>query len=214
MKRHLVYNCILLCAILVPAHLSAVMTGGQFEVYADNFSLIPAESQTSSIYTVSGNIDTGFVSSTGGIFELRDGFQAMERGILSVSLDTDTVALGTLSTTTVTVGSMTLVVSTDSETGYTASLSEDGNLRSGAADIGDVSDGQVTAGVEEYGVRTVGTDGLLATDTAIAGSLAFASSLGGVTNRSTELQFRAAIDSNTTAGSYAHAVSVLVTVNP
>ncbi len=204
-----------LSVALRPVQLNAAMTGGDFEIYADSFSVITANEVTSTSFGLSGS-SGGLVmaSSTGGTFELRGGFEAEEIGILTASVSASSVTLQALATGAVSTSSLVLTVSTDSETGYTAAVSEDGNLRSGSNDIDDVTDGTVTAGSEEYGIRTTGNDGLLASDAAISGSVSVAAASGSVTNSSTTIQFRASMSSGTSSGSYSHSVVFTVTVNP
>jgi hypothetical protein len=202
---------------IFPGVTFAAMTSTDYEIYSDSFSVGGASEVTGTTYNLSGlSGELAISTSTDavGTYVLRGGFEASEKGILSASLDNLTIALGTLSASAVSTASTTLTVSTDSETGYSASITEDGNLRSGLNDIDDVGDGAVTAGSEEYGVRTSGSDGLLASDTAISGQLSFASAGGAVTNRQTTIVFRASMSALTASGSYTHAGTVTVTVNP
>lgn len=165
-------------------------------------------------FSVSGM--SGGNSSTG--YKLQGGFQAMERSSLSMSLNSNTIALGALSLDSVSSGSVVLNVTTDSTTGYTTSVTEDGNLRKGAGgdndDINDVSDGSVTAGSEEYGIATTGDGGLLIPDTALNGEVAVAASNDEVTSQQTTIAFKAAIARTSRAGSYSHVVTFSSTANP
>lgn len=215
MKRFFL-SLLLTFIILFPVSLHAEMTGGSYQIYADSFSVISNTTSTGGSFTLSGTGgELSPTSTTGGTYDLRGGFQAAERGILSASLSAATVALGTVTTTAVSTGSLILTVSTDSETGYTLSMTEDGNLRTNTGDtIDDVADGTVTAGAEEYGIQTTGLDGLLTTDTAINGSVAVASTSSTVSNRQTTVVFSAGISPTTPAGSYQHTVTFTVTVNP
>lgn len=205
----------------VPLRMNATMTGGDFEIYADSFSVIQDQLTTSggtfTLTNTGGDSSAGIVSDSSG-YSLRGGFQAMERSSLSLSLNASTVALGELSLGSVSSGSVVLNVTTDSTTGYTASVSEDGNLRKGVGgdndDINDVVDGSVTAGSEEYGIITAGGGGLLATDTALTGSVSVAASSGEVTSQQTTLSFKAAIALTSRAGSYSHIVTLSTTANP
>lgn len=197
--------------------LTTAMTGGVFELYADSFSFTSVDEATGqgfSVFSSGGGVVP--TSTSGGVVDLRGGFQAAEKGILSLSLDTNSVAFGDLSAGKVSSGRITLTASTDSETGYTISISEDGNLRaiSGASDINDVADGEVTAGQEEYGIRVSGQDALVSGDRAISGSVDIASFSGMITSRSTGVEFRASRGSQTAEGSYSHRVTFTLTANP
>ena len=151
-------------------------------------------------------------------FELRGGFQAMERSSLTMSVNSNTVSLGELSLVAVASGSVVLSVTTDSTTGYTASVTEDGNLRKGGGgdndDINDVLDGSVTAGSEEYGITTSGGGGLIGADTAISGTVSVAAASGEVSSQQTTVTFKAAIANTSRAGSYSQVVNFSATANP
>lgn len=212
MKRS--YLLLMLLAF-VPSILYTSMTGGSFEIYADSFSIVDGQATTGGNFKLFSSSE-GFqtASSTDGTFELRGGFQAQEKGILSYSSNSSSISLGLLNTTTVATESVELVISTDSETGYSISITEDGNLRDGANDIDDVSDGSVTAGSEEYGIVTIGGDGLLGSATAINGTVPVAAAGGQITNNITEVEFQVSIASTTASGTYSHVVTFTATVNP
>jgi len=216
MKYTIVFLAILLGFFWADPLDTQSMSGGEFEITADTFSFLSGNELVGEEYSVFGSGESVAVTTTeGGNFVIRGGFQATEVGLLSFSLDTNSVAFGELSDTSVTTGNITATVSTDSETGYTLSISEDGNLRSSAGDdINDVSDGQVTAGSEEYGISTSGSDGLLSSHTGISGSLDVASSIGTTNSQSTTISFHASRSNATPAGDYSHRVTFTITVNP
>jgi hypothetical protein len=215
MKRFFSF-LLLITFALSPSSLRAEMTGGAYQIYADSLSVVNGTDITGGSYSLTGTGgELSPTSTSGGTYTLRGGFQAAEKGILSVDISAASISLGTLTVASVASDSLTVTVSTDSETGYTLSLAEDGNLRTGVGDtIDDVADGSVTAGVEEYGIRTTGADGLLATDTAISGSVAVASATSTVSSRQTTVLFSTGISAATPAGSYQHTVTFTVTVNP
>ncbi len=210
-----------LCASLffwLPFSVSfAAMTGGTYNIFADEFSATDdSAAATGGAYSLrSTGGEPGVGNISGGTYTLRGGFQAMEKTVLSLSFNTTTVALGALSLLSIASSTVTSTVTTDSITGYSITLTEDGNLRDGVNDINDVADGAVSVGAEEYGVRTIGGGGELAgVDTAIVGGLEIATSVGAVTGQETGIQFRAAIGGTSLAGSYAHAITATITVNP
>jgi hypothetical protein len=192
----------------------ATMSGDNIEIYSDSFSFVPGGEESGGTITLTGTGGNIATSTSGGGVQVRSGVQAQEKGVLTFSLSTSALSIGTLSTTNVAVSYVTTTISTDSETGYSLSVSEDGNLRSGANDIDDVGDGAVTAGSEEYGIETSGADGLLSTDTAINNSVLIASANGRITARETAVIFHTAISSATPDGTYSHTVTFTSTVNP
>lgn len=191
------------------------LSGGNYEIYSDSFSVISTQQSKNGSFTLYETAGEYFSTTTSnGDYELRGGFQAQEKGILSVDLSSSSIDLGTLSTSTVSTSSVDISVSTDSETGYSVSLSEDGDFSNGSDIISDVSDGVVTAGSEEYGISTTGNDALISSDTAVSGTVNIASFSGTVTNRTTQVIFKAAISNNTASGTYSHNVTFDTTVNP
>lgn len=204
--------------LLLPFSVSfAAMTGGTYSIYADTFSATDdTPSSTGGTYSLrSSSAEAAVGDTSGGTYTLRSGFQAMEQTVLTLSLSTTTPNLGTLSLTDISSTTVSSTISTDSSTGYSLTFDEDGDLRDGAATINDVLDGEVTAGSEEYGIRTIGGGGAHAlTDVAIVNGLEVASSNGVVSNEETGIQFRAAIGGSTLAGSYAHTITVTLSANP
>lgn len=191
------------------------MTSTNFEIFADSVSVLDVGPVTTTNYTLYSTVgEVGVTTTQGSTVELRAGFQAMELGGLGVLITPSSIDFGTLSTTAVSTSSVSVNVTTDSGTGYTVTATEDGNLRSGSNTIDDVTDGSVTAGSEEYGIRTSGVSGQLANDTAIAGTVTVASTSTAVTADTTSVIFSAAASANTTAGTYSNQVTLTVTVNP
>lgn len=135
--------------------------------------------------------------------------------ILSATISNTTVSLGELSTNSVAQNSITITATSNSTTGYTIRMSENQNLSDGSNDINDVTDGTVSAGSEEYGIRTAGTAGQFNnTDTAITSSLKTITNHGSaVTDQVTTVTFKASIASDTTAGSYNHTVTFATVSN-
>ena len=169
-------------------------------------------------HTFVADFDTTGFTEESSTYELRGGFQAQEQGILDFSLDTNSIDLGSLSSDAVASSDIVLTVSTDSETGYTLSITEDGNFRSGANDIDDVADSAVTIGSEEYGILVVGDDKddtWPAGDVAIGGAFTdIATHSGSVVNRDTTVTFKASVGGDTIGGNYSHDVYFTLTVNP
>jgi hypothetical protein len=72
------------------------------------------------------------------------------------------VGLGTLNKLVMATATIGFNVTADVDDGYTIQVYDDGNLRTSAQDINDVTDGAVTIGGEEYGGRS--------SDTSVSGS--------------------------------------------
>jgi len=211
-----IFLFITLLALFSPAAVSfGAMTGGDYEIYGDTFSGSEDSLTSSSGYTIYGTTgEFAAQTATGGTYTLRGGFQALEKGILELEFTTTTIAFGTLSLSSVTSSTVSSTITTDSLTGYSLTFDEDGNLRDGANDINDVVDGAVTAGSEEYGVRTIGGGGDLAADTAVVDGLGVASSVGSVNDQETGIKFSVAIGGSSRAGSYTHVITATITANP
>lgn len=206
---------ILSIGLSIPFALYAAMSGGDFEIYADSVGFLDSSGSIGGDFALYGSGEMSTATSSGGVYALRGGFQAQEKGVLQFSVSSGSVNLGTVTTTAVSSATVTTTISTDSETGYTLYMYDDGNLRSGANDIDDVSDGAVSVGVEEYGFITNGVDGLVFSDTAITTfPSAIASSVGEVTNRQVGVLFRASVSPLTVDATYSHSVILSATVNP
>lgn len=206
---------ILSFGLIVPFALHAAMSGGDFEIYADSVGFLDSSGSTGGDFVLYGSGEMSAVTSSGGVYALRGGFQSQEKGILRFSVSSGSASLGTVTTTAVATAAVTTTISTDSETGYTLYINDDGNLRSGGNDIDDVVGGSVDAGSEEYGFVTSGSDGIITTDTEITTSpTAIASANGAVTDRQVGIEFRASVSPLTVEATYSHSVTLSATVNP
>lgn len=141
--------------------------------------------------------------------------------IITFTISANSASLGTLSASAVATTTITATTTTNAAGGYSATILEDGNLRSDGNDIDDVADGAVTAGSEEYGVSTSDSGQTIVQESgacdgnpasAITGS---AQTFAGATGPSTEavaLCFAASINAtSTSAGSYSHTVTLIST---
>lgn len=202
------------------------LTAGSVSMSSENYNLsvdaisVGGDLGTSTNYQISGTAGESpgihDTPSTSTNYIIEAGFQAAASGVvLSATLSTNSVSLGSLGTDAVSTASQTLTVTTNSPTGYTATIAEDGNLRSGANDINDVSDSNVTAGAEEYGIRTSGTAGQMNnSDTAITiASQTVASTSTIATSEQTSIAYKAAVSASTESGTYSHTVTFTTTVN-
>lgn len=205
----------LMISLFFPPFASGDMSGGNYEIYSDSFSVINSATSSGGNFSVYQSAGEYYATTTkSGTYELRGGFQAQEQGILKVNLSSNSLDLGDLSTSNVATDTITMDVYTDSETGYSVSVRKDGKLRDGSNNIGPVSDGSVTSGDEEYGITTSGNDGQLSQDKKITDGLVVASKGGTALSRSVDVIFKAAIDSNTPSGGYSQTIYFDTTVNP
>ncbi|MFA5188825.1 MAG: hypothetical protein WC460_05685 [Patescibacteria group bacterium] len=159
---------------------------------------------------------------------------------LTLSLSTSTCTLGTLSTTGLSTCSYDTEVSTNADSGYTAYIKADGNLRNATNSITNVADATVgvtnSGGVsteEEYGISTTNASSTIVDNdsgsdcatldgqltTAMPGSAlttsdqSFATSSAPVSADSTTLCHAAVITGTTPAGAYAQTVTITVVGN-
>lgn len=218
--KKLFISLVLLLTLNFPAVASCVgMNSENFKLFADVVSVGGSEpvSENYRVFNTEGEasgVDPTKTTSTN--FQVHAGFQAMANTIyVSTAPSASSLSLGELSVSSVSSNSETVTINTNSPTGYTTTIQEDGNLRSGADDINDVADGTVTAGTEEYGVRTSGIAGQMnSADTAITGiAQSVAASSTPVNNEVTTLAYKAGISASTAYGNYSHQVTFTTTVN-
>ncbi|MFA5188829.1 MAG: hypothetical protein WC460_05705 [Patescibacteria group bacterium] len=159
---------------------------------------------------------------------------------LTLTLSGTTCALGTLSTTGLSTCSYDTEVSTNADSGYTAYIKADGNLRNATNSITNVADATVgvanSGGVsteEEYGISTTNASSTIVDNdsgsdcatlagqltTAMPGSAlstsdqSFATATSPVSADSTTLCHAAVIMGTTPAGAYAQVVTITVVGN-
>ncbi len=144
---------------------------------------------------------------------------------LSVSLNTNSINLGTLSTSNVNQGGVTSTVSTSAAGGYISLAKYGATLTSGSDTIPDTTGGTIVAGTSEFGAsssdsgNTIGvwspaacsTTATTSNATALSTTFkAFASNTVAVTNEATTLCFLASTSATQAPGTYT-STSTLVT---
>lgn len=195
----------------------AYMSSANYTNWMDSFNVSGEETSSSLNYQLQdtlGEIGTGTLSSAN--YANQGGFRQVEANpILTFSISDNSIDLGTLSVAAISTANHTITTTTNSSAGYTTTIIEDGNLRSGANDINDVADGAVTAGSEEYGIRTSGAQGQMnGADTAITSTTQTVASYSGYINSSaTTITYKAAISASTSTGTYGHTVTFVSTGN-
>ena len=208
MKRIVALLIIGICLAGFPGPVICAMSSTNYFIFADSVETGGGLS-TGGVYGLqdtAGESPAGF--STSSAYEIRAGYQFMERGYLSLLISSDAIDLGTLSASAVNSDSTTATVTTDSITGYSLSIS----AVSGTS-ISAVADGTVTAGSEEYGFSAAGTESGVSGDVAVAASTLVSSSSGPITNSATVMTFKASMSSATTPGSHSQTVAVSASAN-
>lgn len=196
---------------------SEVRTSESYRIFADTLSSGGAYSTSTNfrVWDAIGEVGSE-ESSTSTNFRARIGFGALNPdNILTVAFNKSVISLGVLSPPSISQESLDISYATNAN-GFTTTISEDGNLRhTSGADIDDVTDGAVTAGSEEYGIRTSGSIGQQNNaDTSITTSAKTIASRGDVApSSSVTLLFRAAVSQSTPEGSYGHTVTITTTGN-
>ncbi|MBI5221886.1 MAG: hypothetical protein HY980_00075 [Candidatus Magasanikbacteria bacterium] len=212
--------CLAVSLVVFPLNAgSASMTSENYQLQLDSVD-VGGNLTTSTNYKVSGSLGESpgvhETQSTSTNYIIEAGFQAAASGVaLSATLSTNAVSLGSLTTADTNKASQTLTVTTNSPTGYSVTITEDGNLRSGSDDINDVSDGEVTASSEEYGFRTSGVAGQYNNvDTAISGAAKTIATTSTIAiSEQTTITYKASIAHGAAIGTYSHIVTITTTVN-
>ncbi len=190
----------------------ALMSSTNYRLYGDSIGSGGGRGSSTN-YILEGTTGEEAIAGEGSStnYTLMAGFQSLsEHPTFTFSLSDTSISFGTFLVSTVATSSYTVTTSTNAPFGFTTYIYEDGNLRVGAADIDDVSDGTVTAGSEEYGISSAGTYALLGSDTAITTSpLAVASHNKWINGASTTITHSAAISSGTSPGTYSHTVTYM-----
>src|SRR3989339_221800 len=147
---------------------------------------------------------------------------------LDVTISSTTCTLGTLSLSTIETCQYNISVSTNAANGYVSTILDDGNLRNGTIDIDDVElDNDIDQGSEEYGVATSKATQTIVQYTACTDPASnphpasaitnsaqqFANANTPVNGDSTTLCHAASITGTTTAGSYNHTATIIVTAS-
>lgn len=203
-------------ALWMPSAGLALMNSESYINWMDSLNFGGEETSTSTNYKFQdtlGEIGTGQITSTNyaGLI----GFRQVESDPkMTFTISSNSIAFGTLTTSAVSSDSITITTTTNAIDGYVTTIYETENLETiVGADIDDVTDGEVTAGAEEYGVRTSGAHGQMnGADTAIVSTPGVVASYSSWINSSAvTITFKAAISTVTAAGNYSHNVTLIST---
>jgi hypothetical protein len=205
-----------LISIIFPKNSLALMNSENYINWMDSINFGGEETSSSTNYKLRdtmGEIGTGILESEN--FRSLVGFrQAEPEPMISFWISSNSLDFGTIPLNTVITVNYTISTRTNAEHGYATTIYEDGNLRTGlGSDIDDVTDGEVTAGNEEYGIRTSGAEGQMnGADTAITGDAQIVASYSSWINLSTvTITYKVSISPLTPAGYYSHAVTLVTT---
>ena len=131
-------------------------------------------------------------------------------------LEGSSAQLGTVSVGGASTAVTATNVASTAPNGYTVSVMDDGNLRTGSDSMTNVSDGAVSLGSEEYGAQVQGQHAVgTGTDFALSPTstrIIQANTTTAVTDR-VALIYKLAIKSSTAAGDYSQVVYYLLTAN-
>ena len=116
----------------------AEMSSTNYSIYADSFTIggFFSTSTNYSFWDSIGEWSAGNITST--TYEILGGFQAMEKGKLSLIISKNNLNLGSLSVNNVNSDSTNFTISSDSNTGYIFSINS-----AGPSPITAVTDGEV-----------------------------------------------------------------------
>lgn len=202
---------------LFPFSVLAIMSSNDYYIEEDSVNMGGRDDEYSANYQLRESIAgtaTGIFTSSN--YMLGAGYQQMirEPAMLSCNISNEFIELETISPDSVASDYVTLSVTTNSEGGYQIAIAENHNLKSDVTEIGDVADGEVSPGHEEYGIRTSGTDGQMNdADTAITEVFQIVASADSwVSNSQTTVVYKASVDPLTPAGQYNHSTAFICTV--
>lgn len=186
------------------------MSSNNYQIVQDSINFGGTDNAASDNYKIDdtmGETATGLINSEN--YWAGIGYREMLESEPSIafSLSKNTISLGVLNGMVVNSDRHSFTVTVSGNGGYSVKIYKDGSLRTSGNEIDDVGDGEVTAGQEEYGIRTSGDNGQCnSTDKAIENGLVLASSERPVTDKTTEVIYKVAISPNTLAGDYSQRV--------
>jgi hypothetical protein len=215
MLRSILISILIISGVFLPSNygLHALMTSTNFRIESDVLSAGGVTQATSTNFRAGTTVGEFFAfTATSTNRQSRGGFWQMgNEGLLGLSLSPANIGFGDLSISEVRQVNQTVTVTSTVTGGYTLTVRENGNLRTSAGDdIDDVTDGSVTATMEEYGFSTSGSDGQFnSTDTNFTtAAKTIAVSSTPAHSVTTTIIYKAAVSQGTTAGSYSHALTL------
>lgn len=197
--------------ILLPNIVGAAMSSTNYYIYSDSLDY-GGSLATSTSYNLQDSVgsEVGMGNSTSTSYQVKAGYQGVEFGTLTLSLNSNSVDLGQPSAGTVVTGSVVATVDTNSDSGYTLSISG----VSGTA-LSAVSDGAVNGagGIDEYGLAVSGSHAAYGDDRAVANGLVLSSFTGAAANVPTTLTFKAVRKADSPAQTYSQDLTLTLSAN-
>ncbi|MEO0077148.1 MAG: hypothetical protein ABIK19_05730 [candidate division WOR-3 bacterium] len=219
MKKILTICLVTLFSIILnlfPAVVFAYMSSENYILWLDSLNIAGEETSSSTNYKLRdtmGEIGSGILTSEN--YRSLVGFRRIEaEPMIAFWISANSINFGTLPLGSVVTANHTVSTRTNAEHGYATTIYEDGNLRTiTGSDIDDVTDGEVTANFEEYGIRTSGAHGQMNdADYAITSSPQTVASYSSWINLSTvTITYKVSISATTAAGYYSHTVTLVTT---
>lgn len=187
---------------------SGAMNSDNYSIYADSFSVGGFYSTSTSydLWDTAGEWPAGVSASS--TYEIRAGFQAMEKGDLSLTISDTSLDLGSLGVSTVSSSTTDISITSASETGYTLVIAS-----ASASPITAVSDFEVTAGSEEYGMSISGIGANFLNDQSIISGRVIASSTVAVSNNVLTMKVKASRTATTVYGSKTQDIVLSLSAN-
>ncbi|MFA6105613.1 MAG: hypothetical protein WC725_03415 [Patescibacteria group bacterium] len=194
--------------LFIPQLVFGVMTSTNYSIIFDSVGLAGGDNLTSTSYSLSETIgETPVLTSSSTTYQIQGGYQASIFGSLGISLNTNSLNLGTLSDTA--VNSATAIATVTSESaGYLLTVNSATGVMPAA-----VVGGTVTAGTEGYGFSASGPNSAIVGDVPVVGGTIIASTTAQVINDQNTLTFKAAASSTSVAGTYSQSVDLVVSPN-
>ncbi len=196
--------------IFLPNIVEAAMSSTNYYIYADSLDYGGGLASSTSFNlqdSIGGEVAIG--SSTSTSYQVKAGYEGMDSGTLTLSLDSSSIDFGQLAVGAVASQNLVAVIAANSDTGYTFSISG----VSGSS-LTAVTDGAVdgVGSVEEYGLAVSGSHAAYVTDAAVVNGLVL-SSFSAPANDQTTLTFKAIRSSNTTVQTYSQDIVVTLAAN-
>lgn len=194
----------------MPGVALAAMSSTNYYIYSDSLDYggdLSTSTSNNLQDSIGGEIALG--NSTSTSYQVKAGYQGVEFGTLTLSLNSNSVNLGQPAVGVVASGSVIATVGTNSDSGYALSISG----LSGTA-LSAVSDGTVdgSGSSEEYGLAVSGSHSAYINDAAVVSGLVL-SSFFGATNDQTTLTFKAVRSSTSTAQTYSQDLTLTAATN-
>lgn len=194
----------------------AYMSSPNYVNWMDSLNFGGEETSTSTNYRMQdtlGEIGTGPISSTnyGALIGFR---QTESEPKFTFTISKNAIDFGPLMVGSIFSDSVDVATTTNAVDGYYTTIVEDGEFRTAVGDdINDVTDGSVTVGDEEYGIRTSGANGQMnGADTAILSTPQTVAEYGSfIDSDTTTITFKVSISTTTAAGYYEHTVTLIST---